>query len=102
MATRNPSADVLDQLREGVATLTSSEQWTRWLDVQTRFHRYSWGNTLLIALQSPDATQVAGFHTWLRLGRHVRKGEKGIAILAPVVRRLRVEDEETGDKKVIV
>ena len=70
MATRNPSADVLDQLREGIATLTSSEQWTRWLQAQRHFHNYSFGNTLLILLQRPDATHVAGFHSWLRLGRH--------------------------------
>jgi antirestriction protein ArdC len=67
--------------------------------VQRRFHRYSWGNTLLIAAQRPDATRVAGFHSWLRLGRHVRKGEHGIAILAPVVPRLRVVDGDSGDER---
>jgi antirestriction protein ArdC len=101
MPTRNPSADVLDQLREGIATLTSSEQWTRWLQAQRHFHKYSFGNTLLILLQRPDATRVAGFHSWLTLGRHVRKGEKGIVILAPIARRMRVEDEN-GDEHVIV
>jgi hypothetical protein len=87
--------EALDWLREGIAQLTSSEEWQRWLSVQRRFSRYSWGNTLLIALQRPDATQVAGFHAWLRMGRHVRKGEKGIAILAPILRRVRVKDDET-------
>jgi antirestriction protein ArdC len=52
-----------------------------------------------IAAQRPDATRVAGFHSWLRLGRHVRKGEHGIAILAPVVPRLRVVDGESGDER---
>jgi antirestriction protein ArdC len=56
-----------------------------------RFHR--------IAAQRPDATRVAGFHAWLRLGRHVRKGEHGIAILAPVVPRLRVVDGDSGDER---
>jgi antirestriction protein ArdC len=93
--------DVLVRLAEGIRQLTTTEAWTSWLRMQGRFYRYSFGNTLLIALQSPEATQVAGFHTWLRLGRHVRKGEKGIAILAPIVRRVRVADEETGDEKVI-
>src|SRR5436190_638308 len=50
-----------------------------------RFHRYSWGNVLLINSQRPDATRVAGFHTWHDVGRSVKKGEKGIMILAPVL-----------------
>lgn len=56
-----------------------------YLDVASRFHRYSFRNQLLIARQYPTATRVAGFHAWHDLGRHVRKGEKGIAILAPMV-----------------
>jgi antirestriction protein ArdC len=100
MATQRTSVEVLDQLREGIATLTNSEKWASWLQAQGRFHRYSFGNTLLITLQCPDATRVAGFRTWLQLGRHVRKGEKGIAILAPIAPRIRVEDEN-GDEHVI-
>ena len=100
MATQRTSVEVLDQLREGIAALTSSEIWTRWLQAQQRFHKYSFGNTLLITLQCPDATRVAGFRTWLQLGRHVRKGEKGIVILAPIAPRIRVEDEN-GDEHVI-
>lgn len=80
--------DILDQLRAGIEQLTSSEQWTRWLDVQRRFHHYSWGNCLLISLQRPDATYVAGYRRWQQLKRQVRKGEKGIAILAPIVNRV--------------
>jgi len=94
-------ANLLATLAEGVIRLTDSEAWRAWLDVQRRFHRYSWGNTVLIALQRPAATQVAGFHAWHRLGRHVCKGEKGIAILAPITRRFRVTDEETGEESVI-
>jgi antirestriction protein ArdC len=93
--------DLLATLADGVARLTTSEAWTAWLDVQRRFHRYSWGNTLLVSCQRPDATRVAGFHAWLRLGRHVRKGEHGIAILGPVVPRLRVVDSETGDEILV-
>lgn len=95
-------ATLLATLAEGVVRLTDSAAWRAWLDVQRRFHRYSWGNTVLIMVQRPDATQVAGFHAWHRLGRHVRKGEKGIAILAPIVPRFRVTDEETGDESVVV
>ena len=93
--------DLLATLADGVARLTTSDAWMRWLDVQRRFHRYSWGNAVLIAWQRPGATHVAGFHAWLRLGRHVRRGEHGIAILAPVVPRLRVVDSETGDERWI-
>jgi antirestriction protein ArdC len=101
MDSPDKKTEILATLAEGIARLTSSAEWQSWLDVQSRFHRYSFGNTLLIALQRPDATQVAGFHAWLRLSRHVRKGEKGIAIIAPVVRRTRVKDEATGDETVI-
>lgn len=94
METRQATADVIDQLRQGVATLTSTDQWIRWLRVQRRFHQYSFGNTLLILIQRPGATRVAGYGTWKSLGRQVRKGERGITILAPIVRRLRVEDDD--------
>ena len=96
---RTTATELLATLADGVAELTNSTAWRAWLDVQRRFHRYSWGNTLLIAAQRPDATRVAGFHAWLRLGRHVRKGEHGIAILAPVVPRLRVVDGDSGDER---
>jgi hypothetical protein len=55
-----------------------------YLAVMSRFHRYSWGNVLLIYSQRPHATRVAGFQAWLRMRRYVRKGEKGIVILAPM------------------
>jgi antirestriction protein ArdC len=74
----------------------------QYLAVMSRFRRYSWTNALLIYSQFPQATHVGGYHFWLKLGRHVRKGEKGIAILAPLVGRKRsaadeqlAEDERT-------
>ncbi len=97
------TADVIDQLRQGVATLTSTDQWTRWLRVQRRFYHYSWRNSLLIMMQRPDATRVGGYHTWTSVGRQVRKGEHGIAILAPIVPRLRVKDEdEDGRERILL
>ncbi|MGH9611052.1 MAG: ArdC family protein, partial [Bryobacteraceae bacterium] len=78
-----------------------SEALKSYLAVMSRFHRYSWNNALLIYMQRPNATHVAGFHAWLRMRRHVRKGEKGIAILAPMVGRKKsidgevLEDEQT-------
>jgi len=60
-----------------------SETLTSYLKAIGRFHRYSLYNVMLIALQKPNASYVAGFRTWNDLGRFVRKGEKGILILAP-------------------
>lgn len=75
-----------------------SERLTAYLESMRHFHGYSWRNSMLIAWQCPDATRVAGFRTWLQLGRHVRKGEKGIMILAPMTFRRRGESEgETGE-----
>ena len=66
----------------------------------SRFHRYSFQNILLILSQKPDATRVAGFQTWRSLGRHVRKGEKGIAIFAPMMLR-RDRDATTESKSAV-
>ena len=60
-----------------------SETLTQYLAAIGRFHRYSLRNVMLIASQKPTATHVAGFHAWHKLGRFVKKGEKGILILAP-------------------
>jgi hypothetical protein len=77
-------AELLTQLTSGIAELASSTNWLRHLEYQSRFHHYSYGNVLLIAAQYPVATRVAGFHTWKRLERSVRKGERAIWILAPM------------------
>ncbi len=78
---------LLARLTEGVTTLATSAGWRQWLDVQSRFHHYSFNNTLLILLQRPEASLVAGFGAWRKLGRCVRRGEKAIWILAPMVSR---------------
>jgi antirestriction protein ArdC len=86
---RAPTEDKLEalhnQLAEAVVELASSDGWQRMLTIAARFHDYSPSNILLIGAQRPDATRVAGFRTWLALGRHVTNGEHGIAILAPCV-----------------
>ena len=66
-----------------------SDAMKNYLSAMGRFHRYSWGNVLLISSQKPEATHVAGFHTWRQLGRSVKKGEKGIMIFAPMLVRER-------------
>jgi antirestriction protein ArdC len=62
-----------------------SQALRNYLSTMGRFHRYSWNNVLLIHSQRPDATRVAGFHTWHDFGRNVKKGEKGIMIQAPII-----------------
>ena len=86
MATNDRHAELVDRLTDGIADLTSSDRWRRYLDFQARFHRYSAGNVLLVLAQRPDASRVAGFRAWLALGRAVRRGEHAIWILAPMVR----------------
>jgi antirestriction protein ArdC len=81
-----------------------SETLTQYLAAIGRFHRYSLRNVMLIASQKPTATNVAGFHTWHKLGRFVKKGEKGILILAPIVRRKNesAEQSETDESSTPV
>ena len=79
--------DLLADLHAGIATLTEGDEWRRFLDVGRRFHRYSFLNTLAILVQRPDATRVAGYRRWQQVGRQVRRGERGIRILAPVTAR---------------
>jgi hypothetical protein len=78
-----------------------SEHLSAMLKTMAQFHRYSFHNVCLIAGQRPEATRVAGFHTWRKLGRFVRKGEKGIAILAPITARRDV-DAADGESKTVV
>lgn len=80
----------LEQLSEALAA-GKSEQLQSYLATIAKFHHYSLGNTLLIMCQKPEASQVAGFHKWKELGRSVKKGEKGIAILAPMLLKNREE-----------
>ena len=96
----------LERLEEGVRDVFSSGRYAEYLAVMSRFHDYSVNNFLLIAMQKPEATLVAGYRAWQdKFGRHVRKGEHGIRILCPVVVRARPagdaprEDAEQGKEK---
>jgi N-terminal domain of anti-restriction factor ArdC len=80
---------LIEQLEAG-----NSDALTAYLDAMSRFHNYSFGNILEIARQRPDATRVAGMYAWNQLGRKVKKGERGIRILAPIVGVKRKKDEE--------
>ncbi|RIK66073.1 MAG: DUF1738 domain-containing protein [Planctomycetota bacterium] len=68
-----------------------SDAFKAYLATMARFHRYSFGNVMMIAMQRPDATQVAGFNRWKELGRYVKAGERGIAIIAPMLLRKKSE-----------
>jgi len=75
-----------------------SEALTAFLDAMAHFRTYSFGNILLIARQKPEATNVAGMWAWNQLGRRVKRGEKGIAILAPMVAKVRKDDAKNSDE----
>ncbi len=92
-------AELLAKLTRGIAELTRSDRWRRHLDCQARFHRYSFGNVVLIAAQYPDASRVTGFNAWKQLGRSVKKGEKAIWILAPLVTRKATEPDEEAETR---
>lgn len=88
----------LAMLKDGVKKLGESGAFQRYLEVSARFHNYSPMNRMMIAIQRPDATRVAGFNTWKDLGRWVRKGEKGIAIWAPMFFAKKDQDgNKTGE-----
>jgi antirestriction protein ArdC len=84
--------ELADSLRQG-----KSQSLLRYLAFMARFHQYSFGNCLLIALQRPEATLVAGFQRWKQLGRTVRRNERGIALLAPMIGRRQPTDSESED-----
>lgn len=91
--------ELVKKLELGFQQVQESDEYRSYLDTVSRFHKYSVSNTMLIWVQCPNATHVAGFHTWLSLGRHVRKGEKGIRIFAPMPYRKTVStfDEKTEE-----
>ena len=84
---------LLDTLTANVKALSSSDDWKKYLKFQTFFRRYSFNNVLLISIQCPNATAVAGYRTWQKAGRQVKKGAKSIKILAPIVRKFNVKAE---------
>lgn len=92
--------EAMEMLEAGVETLLDGEEFRRYLAFAARFHSYSAGNAVLILVQRPNATKVAGYRTWQGLGRQVRRGEEGLKILAPIFRT--VEDREMGEKRRVL
>ena len=97
--------EITDRLEAGIQALFESEQYKAYLTAMSKFHNYSFNNTLLIAMQKPDASLVAGFGKWRDdFERHVKKGEKGIKILAPSPYKVKKQMEKidpTTQKPVI-
>lgn len=91
-----------DDIEKATRELLTSDGWARWARTRAKFHKYSIGNTMLIAWQCPEASHVAGFRKWLELGRQVRKGEKAITILGPVIVKCEsTEKPGTYEKKCV-
>lgn len=83
----------LERIEQGLATINTDEDWISFLRFQSLFYQYSFGNTMMIFLQNPEATYVMGYKAWNKLGRYVRKGSKGLAILAPCIKKVEVFKE---------
>ena len=87
--------EISERLEQGVKEIFTSERYTEYLNTMSKFHNYSFNNTLLITMQKPEATLVAGYQAWQKkFNRHVKRGEKGIQIIAPAPIREKQEIEK--------
>ena len=94
---------IMQNLETGVAELFTSERYQEYLKTMSKFHNYSFNNTLLIAMQRPDATLVTGYRNWQSMGRQVKKGEKGITIIAPApIKRKKEQAVFDQDQKPVI
>ncbi|MCM1488383.1 MAG: YodL domain-containing protein, partial [Firmicutes bacterium] len=91
--------EITDKLEAGIQELFDSDRFKEYLQVMSKFHNYSFNNTLLIAMQKPDATLVAGYNSWKNLfGRQVARGAKGIKVLAPSPYKVKKEVDKIDPK----
>lgn len=112
MTTNTDKNQVLEEfqtkLEEGIVETLNSDKWKEYLLLQSKFRNYSFSNCILIGIQCPHATKVAGAKTWNSMGRFINKGEKAIKILAPIIKDIEKEiTDESGEvkkekKKIIV
>ena len=94
--------DITEKLEKGVQDVFASDQYQKLLDTMARFPRYSLNNNILIMLQKPDATLVQSYTGWKKMGRFVKKGEKGIRILAPAPYKLEKEQDKVDESGKVV
>ena len=91
--------EITDRLEQGISELFESDRYKEYLSVMSKFHNYSFNNTVLIAMQKPDASLIAGFNAWKNeFGRNVKRGEKGIRIIAPSPFKVKKEMEKIDPK----
>ena len=93
--------EAYERVVRGVEDLVRSDSWKEYLSFQSRFYDYSFNNTLLIWLQCPHASHVAGFRSWKKLGRFVKRGEKAIKILAPLTYKNELTDLSMKRKRSV-
>lgn len=87
--------EIIEKLEQGIREVFESDKYKAYLNTMSKFYNYSFNNTMLIAMQKPDATLIAGYNAWKdKFDRHVRKGEKGIRIIAPAPIRTKEEAEK--------
>lgn len=101
---RDQVKEITEKLEKGIVDLFNSEKYSQYLKAMSHFHSYSPGNIFLIHSQHPDATRVADFETWRKkFGRTVKRGEKGIRILAPAAHKSEIETHKIDpDKRLIL
>ena len=93
--------EITEQLEQGVKSVFTSDKYIEYLNFMSKFTNYSFNNTIMILMQKPDATLVAGYKAWqTKFKRQVRKGEKAITILAPCPHKKMIEDEEGNEKEI--
>ena len=96
-------AEAMERLEEGVKDMFTSDKFKNYLDVMSKFHNYSANNCILIAMQKPQATYVAGYRDWKKnFNRQVKRGEKGIEIIAPWTQTINIETDKTDENGNII
>lgn len=94
------TADLMKQLENGFTELVVGDNFANYLKTMAKFHHYSFNNIMLIVMQYPEASQVAGYKKWQEMGRNVRKGEKGIRILAPCPHKKTVTNDDGEETEI--
>lgn len=100
MAQQEKIKEITEKLEKGIGELFESEKYKNYLRTMSKFTSYSLNNTLLISMQKPDSSIVAGYNTWKNLGRQVKKGEKAIQILAPIIYKKKNDNEGIVNDKI--
>ena len=97
----NNTTEIIHKLEQGVQDVLQSGHYKTYLTTMARFHHYSYANCILIMLQKPNATRVAGISTWNSMGRIINKGEHGIEILAPIIQKIKPKSPEEKERSIL-